>query len=956
MGICTAAQRSGSFLGPTLGGLLSELIGVRSTYTYSGTNPCFENQTLSQWHEWHALKVPPGKNRCREHVDTGRAGERTLLSQSFPQFPKRRPCRGEINSSKYLAAEEAILNAEWALQSSSMLDDAWIQDIRATLSNEPDPHWSVWPAWKELVAAAHPLHDTLRKIEISEFSHKAPYRVWLGRSSLRAPRKPLLHGTKFYCWGLALAVRRSLASALQCLSCSRGNQDFEPAKIDGPKSSDLAHGAQQAAYTCSSQARFVCGESPRSSEGQTSIVAMGAETLCYSAVVFVVKNSGHGDEVSSIGAHLVFHENRSIAGRITQALLSNDERAEEWDGNDDEVAAAQKSHTDEDLGALGAVSDKTPNRRRFKSVVRKVQAKSTAERALLPIPAKGFAGSTHFANRMRHAASALVNPTGESPISPASLSGAEEIGSDFRLVDRRGAFGQSRGHWMLHNIMSRTRGRDGSCSDTLAEVSTLLLEDWYHTFLDAKISKQLCCFLVLYVFLFWVYAFLYLAISKACNLQLEGHLVKAYLLSLETMMTIGYGVPDPYMNGCWQGPFVLTTQVLVNLILSAILIGVIFQGIARPQSRACTILCSQKAIIRCIDGAYYFMFRVCDLRSQHALVEPHIRCYCVEQSDIRGFETTQMRLLQPDDELGATLLLSMPSIVVHRIDAWSPLAPHRPDLPLSSDRGDRGDRGDRSTGLPAVSPRTTPSIPHYFSALPRSHNVNFKDGTDSDQPQTYRERSGTIATFSSWKDTFERQTSDGAIPRFARASSSNALQSATKPRERGGGYEENLRLRRWPWPRQRQASNEVGQGDSCACPTCGQTFPTAETLKSHCKYSAASDVAAGMPKEVCHKELTAKELGRLTHRDPTKPELSAYLSRCYKEVVVIVEGIEPTTSATLQSRHSYLVGPPGSEETDTAWDMDFVDCVMVPDGEAKAGGLGVDLGRFHMLQRVEDAA
>ena len=22
-----------------------------------GTNPCFENQTLSQWHEWHALKV-----------------------------------------------------------------------------------------------------------------------------------------------------------------------------------------------------------------------------------------------------------------------------------------------------------------------------------------------------------------------------------------------------------------------------------------------------------------------------------------------------------------------------------------------------------------------------------------------------------------------------------------------------------------------------------------------------------------------------------------------------------------------------------------------------------------------------------------------------------------------------------------------------------------------------------
>ena len=105
----------------------------------------------------------------------------------------------------------------------------------------------------------------------------------------------------------------------------------------------------------------------------------------------------------------------------------------------------------------------------------------------------------------------------------------------------------------------------------------------------------------------------------------------------------------------------------------------------------------------------------------------------------------------------------------------------------------------------------------------------------------------------------------------------NALQSATKPRERGGGYEENLRIRRWPWPRQRQASNELGQGDSCACPTCGQTFPTAETLRSHCRYSAASDQASGMPKEACHKELSGKEIERLTHR--------ALGERCWKLAV-----------------------------------------------------------------------
>ncbi|CAJ1387213.1 unnamed protein product [Effrenium voratum] len=486
---------------------------------------------------------------------------------------------------------------------------------------------------------------------------------------------------------------------------------------------------------------------------------------------------------------------------------------------------------------------------------------------------------------------------------------ADDMGNNFRLLDRRGAFGQSRGHWLLHNIMSRIRGVEGNPKDTFQEVSTLLLEDMYHTFLDAKISKQLGCFLVLYVFLFWFYAFVYLVISKPCNLQLEGHLVKAtYLLSLETMMTIGYGVPDPYMNGCWQGPFVLTTQVLVNLILSAVLIGVIFQGIARPQSRACTILCSEKAIIRrCIDGAYYFMFRVCDLRSQHALVEPHIRCYCVEKNDIRGFETTQMRLLQPDDELGATLLLSMPSIVVHRIDAWSPLAPHRPDY-------------HHQIGMGAFPPQTRT------------------------QPDVLRERSETFGCLSlnlghvrNSSPAFDRQVSDSACskPFFRSNSISGFMTSATKPRERGEGYEENLRIRRWPWPRQRQASAETGQGDSCACPTCGQSFGTAEMLKSHCRYTAASDKASGLPPEACHKELTVADLERLVHRDPTKAELNAYLAKSFKEVVVLVEGIEPTTSATLQSRHSYLVCPDGAPDSDTAWDMDFVDCIMVPDSEDK---------------------
>merc|ERR1712146_279976 len=79
--------------------------------------------------------------------------------------------------------------------------------------------------------------------------------------------------------------------------------------------------------------------------------------------------------------------------------------------------------------------------------------------------------------------------------------------------------------------------------------------------------------------------------------------------------------------------------------------------------------------IREISGAYYFMLRICDLRVHHALLEAHVRCYCGHKHPSRGYEMLPMRLEHPDDELGGCVLMNIPITVVHRIDAWSPLAP-----------------------------------------------------------------------------------------------------------------------------------------------------------------------------------------------------------------------------------------------------------------------------------------
>ena len=116
----------------------------------------------------------------------------------------------------------------------------------------------------------------------------------------------------------------------------------------------------------------------------------------------------------------------------------------------------------------------------------------------------------------------------------------------------------------------------------------------------------------------------------------------------------------------------------MGLFLDAVVIGGVWLRISRPQPRARTIVFSDKAVIREIRGALYFMFQVAELR-KHQLVEAHVRLYCLRRRP--AFASSAMRLQRPDDELGAMLLLALPSVCVHRIDAWSPLAPPAPPLP-----------------------------------------------------------------------------------------------------------------------------------------------------------------------------------------------------------------------------------------------------------------------------------
>eukprot|EP00397_Hematodinium_sp_SG-2012_P012326 GEMP01012494.1.p1 GENE.GEMP01012494.1~~GEMP01012494.1.p1 ORF type:complete len:663 (+),score=99.94 GEMP01012494.1:79-2067(+) len=418
------------------------------------------------------------------------------------------------------------------------------------------------------------------------------------------------------------------------------------------------------------------------------------------------------------------------------------------------------------------------------------------------------------------------------PFSQHNLRAAEFMAEDiqglaqYRFLDRNAAFEQSNGHINFFR---------GVCKGTEKAIQKLYFTDWYHTFLNLRLRYQLLCFVLIYLSLWTIYAALIYAVRENCDLQMTSFL-DAYYLSVETLETIGYGVPDQYFNQCWEMAVLLSLEAMITTILNAFLIGVIFSRLARPQSRASTIVFSSKALVQYNeDGAPHLVFRIADLR-RHQLIEGHIRLYCIlhnNDSNTQSFQRSgmniyPMRLNQPDDELGGMLLLTTPQFVVHRIDPWSPLSPYF-----------------RPMELRPFSSRKT---------LKRSPNFSLQTNCA------------------------------GSIP-------------------------------------QRLSDADTGNRVAFMCEVCGQEFSSFKSLKRHTEHEKEE-----------HAGYTPVE-----PPEPTDDQLNEHWMARSFEVFCVCEGIEPFTSSTIQSRHSYLTS------TDVLFGHSFLPCVRVQ----PSGICLFDVSRFH---------
>ena len=261
--------------------------------------------------------------------------------------------------------------------------------------------------------------------------------------------------------------------------------------------------------------------------------------------------------------------------------------------------------------------------------------------------------------------------------------------------------------------------------------------DWFH-----RLAYQRTCVLIFILFFCYssivvFFAFVYLAVSLAgrrfevdpdsgstttiafCDMDINDHMEALYF-SLSTMTTIGYGVSDYYFGGCWTPLLLVLWQVCSAICFDAVAVGLLFQKISRGSKRAKTILFSNKAVVQRIRGVPYFMFRLGELRNRYHLMQASVRVYCIRherlpiqppsQGTRRGiqnrpfsqhessgtshlsslpnrsaveiqtthFVTREVKLLHPDEASGSHILMSLPQVAVHRMDAASPLVPSRP--------------------------------------------------------------------------------------------------------------------------------------------------------------------------------------------------------------------------------------------------------------------------------------
>ncbi|CAK6963255.1 ATP-sensitive inward rectifier potassium channel 12 [Scomber scombrus] len=270
------------------------------------------------------------------------------------------------------------------------------------------------------------------------------------------------------------------------------------------------------------------------------------------------------------------------------------------------------------------------------------------------------------------------------------LSCEEEVGLRLSTMPAVGSFGNGKIH-TRRKYHTRFVSKAGQCNvhfSNMDEKSQRYISDIFTTCVDIRWRYMFLVFSLVFVvswlmfgLAFWVIGLLHGDMDHdggddnfvPCVIQVNTF-VAAFLFSIETQTTIGYG-SRCVTEECPAAVFMVVFQSIVGCIIDAFMIGAIMAKMARPKKRAETLLFSHNAVIAMRDGKLSLMFRVANLRKSH-VVEAHVRAQLVKPRYTE--EGEYIPLDQIDMNVGYDkgtdrLFLVAPLIVIHEIDEESPL-------------------------------------------------------------------------------------------------------------------------------------------------------------------------------------------------------------------------------------------------------------------------------------------
>ncbi|CAL1149327.1 unnamed protein product [Cladocopium goreaui] len=229
---------------------------------------------------------------------------------------------------------------------------------------------------------------------------------------------------------------------------------------------------------------------------------------------------------------------------------------------------------------------------------------------------------------------------------------------------------------------ARTRGSFRISHVGVSRFEQFVRSDIFHYLANMPLRWMLLNYCVVYILTWLLFTFWWQHAANDCESR-ELNFRRAFLLSLETMTTIGYGVSDPMFDECPEVVPLLVAQSLIGLLMDAIFLNLMYTRFSTAFTRSASIIFTDVAIVYEENGFVKIAFRVCEV-ARKPLIEPMVRLYLIKHgrvavdADMEGFldvDTHQMALEEPDINIAdGKLFLTLPTKVVHCLDETSPLS------------------------------------------------------------------------------------------------------------------------------------------------------------------------------------------------------------------------------------------------------------------------------------------